>query len=376
VTSVKVAGGDTYEGLVDNPTPFDDGWWIDDIAIDSTLVDPANYLVDNAANTALVGCGAGCTTVTPLLTVVSEQPTCDDGGDASALGAPCGNDAACVAIAGPGAECIRVVNPGTILVKAPGQVVELNALGSGNQSSADSCPTGTLQFQYEVDGQIVRQFTEDPVFIAAPLDTTLYEMTARCSTDPGCSASVEVLALVECPSLGTWFDWNMKAIDDPNGCGAFDWDTVAAATDRNPEIPGNYRVFRGELDDLLADGGFGQGDVVATNQSGTVFVDALQATPTTADCTGSGPSYYWLFARQENPPAGCNADGWTSGGVGEVDGKPWTPGTCRDVGGASDGLPCNFSSECAAVLGAGPDAYCRFITNRDDNLQGGGLPLP
>jgi hypothetical protein len=47
VSSLK-GTGDTYEDwFALNPTPEDDGWWIDDVTVDETLSNPALVLVDN-----------------------------------------------------------------------------------------------------------------------------------------------------------------------------------------------------------------------------------------------------------------------------------------------------------------------------------------
>ena len=46
-----------------NPDPGDDGWWIDDIQVDSALSTPAVFTVDSKPNAALPACGLACTSL-------------------------------------------------------------------------------------------------------------------------------------------------------------------------------------------------------------------------------------------------------------------------------------------------------------------------
>ena len=81
------------------------------------------------------------------------------------------------------------------------------------------------------------------------------------------------------------------------------------AGDRNPEIPGEFQVYRGPLADLPD---YGTGSVIAAAQTGTVWIDGLLP----------GESSYYLFARDGSRAGlGCNElpFAWSSGGDGEVD---------------------------------------------------------
>lgn len=137
----------------------------------------ATVVVDTKDNSALPGCGSNCTTATAAL------------------------------VADP---------PGAL--PAPGQVVELSAASS----SADACQQGTLQYQYYVDGQLVRSWTDNPVLIQAPLGTTTYGVDVRCSTQKSCVDSTTLVVPVDCPSSGN-LGANM-VITAPSSKTAYDFD--------------------------------------------------------------------------------------------------------------------------------------------------------
>jgi hypothetical protein len=162
---------ETWEDLFTfNPSPGDDGWWIDDIEITSTLDSPATITSDNKDNSGLpANCGSNCSTITP---VVKRSPSTN--------------------------------------LLAPGQVVELDAI----DTSANRCLNGTLQYQFWADGNgnglggdaqdtLLRGWTDNSVLLNAPSTTTTYVMEARCSTATSCKNQTAVTVGVNCPSSGT-----------------------------------------------------------------------------------------------------------------------------------------------------------------------------
>ena len=169
--AVKAGSAETMEAIFAwNPTPVDDGWWIDDVTVTDTLTVPATISVDVKPNTGLPGCGASCTTVTAGL---AADP------------------------------------PGALPV--PGQVVELNAAAS----SADRCLDGTLQFRFWADGdydglggsaadQLLRGWTDNPLIVQAPERTTVYVVEVRCTSLHTCADSASLQVDVLCPSTGLY----------------------------------------------------------------------------------------------------------------------------------------------------------------------------
>ena len=166
-TAIKVGPSETYEAIFQhNPDPGDDGMWIDDVQISNTLTSPATISVDGSAF-AGTPCGTICDFVTPDL----------------------------------------VIDPTSLA--APGQAVELDASGS----VANKCLDGALQFRFGTDDDgdgsldtVIRTWTDNPVLVDAPTETTDYVLEVRCSTDPTCSASLNETAVVACPgAIGTLF---------------------------------------------------------------------------------------------------------------------------------------------------------------------------
>jgi hypothetical protein len=92
---------------------------------------------------------------------------------------------------------------------APGQVIALDALAS----VADRCHNGALQYQFWIDGDfnnaggdpddtLMRNWTDNPSIVDAPIGTTSYVVSVRCSTAIDCVGSTSVLVPVNCPSSG------------------------------------------------------------------------------------------------------------------------------------------------------------------------------
>ncbi len=152
----SVLGGENEVG--------DDGWYIDDVRVTDALTSPATLSADTVVRTP-TGC-VDCTTVTASL---SSNPA-----------------------ASP----------------APGQPITLSASGS----SADSCLNGALQFLFFQDNlpagfgpedTVLRDWTDNPGLLDAPLVDTTYGVAVRCSSLTTCQSSATTFVDVACPSTGT-----------------------------------------------------------------------------------------------------------------------------------------------------------------------------
>jgi hypothetical protein len=68
-TDLRAGTWETWEAIFTfNPSPGDDGWWIDDVTITNTLTSPATVTNDDKDNTTLPGCGSACNTVDAIVT--------------------------------------------------------------------------------------------------------------------------------------------------------------------------------------------------------------------------------------------------------------------------------------------------------------------
>jgi uncharacterized repeat protein (TIGR01451 family) len=256
-TDVKVGGATDWEStFAFNPDPGDDGWFIDDILVTDTLTVPASLVPDANDNSGLPGCGTGCSNVTAALDIT---PT---------------------------------------TLRAPGAVVELDASGS----SADRCVSGTLQYQFLKDGAVIRDWTDNPVLVDAPLVSTTYGVNVRCTSDfedPACidtslgdTAVGSSPVIVECPASGNL----VASSSEPFGSGANE--LLADATDYGfffASGEAEFDVLRGSLDCVCGPGWDAQ--LVAYGESGSGFVD------TTLPAPGTGLFYVVRFADA------CNAVG-------------------------------------------------------------------
>jgi len=149
VTTIKVSDIQTpWQLFMWNPTPYDDGWYVDDVRVTETLGSSvATTSSDTKDNAALPGCPADpCSSIVPALSVVP------------ASGA------------------------------APGHAIELSASGS----TADRCMNGTLLYQFFVDADgsgtfdpgepVLRDYGTASGFRDAPVATTRYGVSVRCSS--------------------------------------------------------------------------------------------------------------------------------------------------------------------------------------------------
>ncbi|HEX6852516.1 MAG TPA: hypothetical protein VF139_14050 [Candidatus Polarisedimenticolaceae bacterium] len=259
--------------IVTTPTFFnnepnhveDDGWYIDDVQITNSLVTgnppvpaPATLTVDNNANSGLPGCAA-CTAITPSL----------------------------------------VATPTT--TAAPGQPVQLDA----SASTADSCPNGTLQFQYWIDANgnsivgdagdtLLRDWTDDSGYLDAPMSGPVrYALKVRCSSTPNCDSASNTAVTpvnVNCPSSGTLSGRFNGAIGFSNKT------TVSWTTSQG------FDAIQGDLNTLRSSGGNFNGAVntcLQNNGTGTSLNDA--ATP------AAGAGFYYLLRPTSGGAGGCNA---------------------------------------------------------------------
>jgi hypothetical protein len=272
VSSVKGALEDWQQQFnFSTNDPRDDGWWIDDIRVDQTLVNPASFIVDPKPNATLPACGSTCNQV---LTRVLVTP--------------------------PG-----TVNPGSTSISAPGRVLELNAASPGAPSTADRCLSGVLQFRFERDGQLLRSWTGNPIMLDAPVATppatsVTYTVRVRCSTDPSCVDDEDVVVEVGCPSTGTLqrFPTIFAQADKVT----FSWTPFSAGS------PTSWWVFSGAIDQVAAYGGS-----LLFAGAGTSFDDATVPAP--------GEGSYYVLGRTDAELCNEKPALWTEGGPGEVSGR-------------------------------------------------------
>jgi hypothetical protein len=237
----------------------DDGWFIDDVRINTAISSPLTILVDPASFTGLA-CGA-CSLITPQLTATPTPP-----------------------------------------LAGPGQIVTLNA----KDSTIDLCSSGIAQYQFWIDSNansiigdagdtLLRDWTDNSQFIDAPLVTTDYGVKVRCSTATSCdsgpgdnpSNAKKLTVLVNCPSSG-------------NAKGPFDQkirvdklSLLTAEPDSNTTVNWtanrSYDLIRGDLIALRASNGNYTGPVsacVANNANGNSVAEA-----TSPGAVGTGLFY-------------------------------------------------------------------------------------
>jgi hypothetical protein len=97
------------------------------------------------------------------------------------------------------------VNPTSVATGAPGQFVEIDA----RDSTFTTCADGTLQFRYSAAGSgVLRDWSEDPVYVTAPLSPSTILIEARCTGGvnpngslvlPACGTSKSLQINVPCP---------------------------------------------------------------------------------------------------------------------------------------------------------------------------------
>jgi hypothetical protein len=294
------ATAELHDGQFDtlNPGEEDNGWWIDDIRIDDTLSNPASILVDSndlksCSNDTARGCidNADC-----------ENPgTC--GGQAPPCGPTCTVAGITVAIATtPDANA----TPLTETLTAPGQPIEIDASGTSG-----TCLSGSLQYRFSKDGSpdvLLRDYSENAIFVDAPLGDTDYLVDVRCSVQQTCAKTTTVDVNVACPAsgnLGGLFPAPLLASSGTSTTAIFQWSPTS-----------DYEVWKGPLANVSTYGG----SIIDTG-TGTTYTDSAAA----------GSNYYIFRV----PGEFCNDTGsWTGGGPAEC-----PAGACTNTGDRDGDLP-------------------------------------
>ena len=209
---------------------------------------------------------------------------------------------------------------------APGQVTELSA----EASFADQCSGGVLQFQFWEDSNLnnvlgdpvdvlLRDWTDNSIFVAAPSLTTTYGVAVRCSTTPeqqSCNSASTTQVVVTCPAFVAF-----KGADAPMT------ETVRFQADKST-LQWNTQQFvdvqRGDLDQLRLDTNFTAAahTCVANDANATTVTDATN--PTTFD-------FFYLVRGRSLVLETCNEIGGYTipSEAGDRDGELGAqPGTC------------------------------------------------
>jgi hypothetical protein len=282
VTSIEVEDSvSQQEALGWNPTPADDGWYIDDVRVTNTLVSAATVTVDTTVRSGLPACAPGCGSVTAALTATPLNPL-------------------------------------------PGQTTTLDASGS----FADQCPGG-LNYRFWSDRRVsgvygdtrdtlLRDWSPEPILVDLPVDqTTHYAVEVRCGFDPGCAGSAVTEVAFDCPSLAPRpFPYRIYFSDAIRLVISFD-------ADRSD-------VLRGDLLALRESGGDFDGTVdacLANDIVGHEIEDPAIPDP------GQG-RYYLVRGADPVPP--CRFNSWSTGSQREIPGA----GGDRDADLAGDADTC------------------------------------
>ena len=155
VSTANDAASDDWAatGLLPADSPADDGWYIDDVHVTDTLINPTSYTTDIKDNSGLPSVGAICHTVVPSLTATPD------------------------------------------MFPVGGGVTELSAEGS----VADICVDGTLQYRYGIDADcdnildelsgdvILQDFLDVSTFTTTVVADMNLGVEVRCSSDPSCN---------------------------------------------------------------------------------------------------------------------------------------------------------------------------------------------
>jgi hypothetical protein len=175
-------------------------------------------------------------------------------------------------------------DPLAVQLSAPGQPIEIDA-----SASSGTCLNGTLQFRFDRNGSIARDYSENPVLIDAPALGATYDVYVRCSADTACEKTSAVAVSVDCPGDVVTFP-EFETIIAQSDEATLSWTSYV-----------EYFLVRGDLSLVSSY------DVLSSHAgAGTSFTDA--AVP----AVGDGLYYVVRQARY------CNQQSlWTSGGVNE-----------------------------------------------------------
>jgi hypothetical protein len=279
VTSIEISNVVTMDGALGwNPTPADDGWYIDDVKLTGALTSPATVSVDTANRSGLPACGVACAAVSASL-------------------------------AGPAST------------GAPGEPIVIDA----SASVADVCPGGPLLYRFWVDAYedgvlgsrfdaVLRDWTDDPLLTDSPESTTRYVVEVHCASRPACADTASVLVSVPCPDSPARFDQTLAF----ENAGFMSWGSTALVD-----------AVRGDLGLLRAGGGQFNGTVEVC------FVnDANLLGFSDWDLPPAGAGWYYLV-RPGGPTPACTRS-WGTGFLAE---KPGAGGD-RDADLALDANTC------------------------------------
>jgi hypothetical protein len=283
VTTVEVAPAVSMEELLFwNPSPADDGWYIDDIRVTNTLATPATVAADTADRSGLPGCGPDCASVTAALVATPDS------------------------------------------TGAPGDPVSLDA----SASAADHCPGGALLYRFWLDEDgnglvngpldaLLRGFTDDPVLLDAPDFTSRYVVEVQCASQTTCGNRATALVTVPCATEPPPFPHVLR-FESWYAVSWGTWGTLARVD-----------LLRGDLLALRASGGAFQGTVLECMANDKIdrwdFDDADPA---------PGGGWYYL-AREAGASPGCPRS-WGTGVPQEIPGA----GGDRDADLAADPNVC------------------------------------
>jgi hypothetical protein len=312
--------------------PRDDGWWLDSVNVDEVFSTAGQFTVDSKTTKSCCN-DANCQAPGPDFPNVgcqTNQDCIDQAAGSSCLGPapPCGATCTSNLIdVNVETEPDANVQPFSEVLNAPGEPIEINAV-----TSTGVCLSGSLQYRYSNNATlaVLRDWSENPIFVDAPLSDTEYKVEVRCSRALTCLNSAVVTVTVTCPYSTprlrpNLFTHNPVAPVDPGGviggsCGGAGCGLVLASsgTAKNTfqwTTSTRREVFRGPISGVSTY----TGSIVAFGpaQPNTSFVDA--AVPS------SGQGFYYLvreagdFLHQDVEADFCNERGyWSGGGVSEA----------------------------------------------------------
>ena len=288
VTSFQLVG-DNFDGTVTwqralnwNPTPADDGWYIDDVRVTNTLTGAATVSVDQADRTGLPTCGPVCGSLTASVTATPPTVELD-------------------------------------------QEVTLDASGS----VADQCPGGNLQYRFwddvDKDGvlapwdTVFQEWGVNAVLTHTPNRTKHYYVDVRCSTGPACASRVLVVVPLVCAPVDRVpfpdpITWASKTHAD------FGWRFDVSAD-----------AIRGDLGALRASQGQFQGTVLDCMGNNIYATGSTNLNFTHAGTPSPGEAFYYLVKDDGHACAS-----WGTGSTAEVPGAggdrdldiPYDPNIC------------------------------------------------
>ncbi|HJQ97930.1 MAG TPA: hypothetical protein VJ826_06405 [Candidatus Polarisedimenticolaceae bacterium] len=288
-TSIELGLSQLWDELfaVDNVVG-DDGWFIDDVRVMEALSAPMQLGVDNASFAGLA-CPA-CSSATAVLSASPVPP-----------------------------------------LTGPGQLVTLQA----SASTLNACNGGTEQYQFWLDGNLngivgdagdtlLRDWTDNSIFVDAPQVTKRYGVRVRCSTATACQGGAVLNVGVNCPSTGNakaafgqtiHVDKGSLLLPEPDTAVTVSWAATTTAD-----------LIRGNLSALRASGGNYTGTVaacLANDVTGTGVADGTN--PGTAGAT-------YFLVRPTVAPFCNQTPGYTTNHPREAAG--------RDVEIGADGNAC------------------------------------